>query len=122
MTSRHQERFPNETSDYRAARDRLLEAELELRRKVAEVAALRSELPLGGLIPQDYAFDERNRGTGATAKTKLSELFGQKDTLVIYSMMYGPEMKAACPSCTAIVDALDAQAIHIEQRTALAVV
>src|SRR5688500_1172780 len=118
----HDERFPNETPEYRAARDRLLDGELELRRKVAAVAALRRELPLGGLIPQDYAFDERDRATGATRKTKLSELFGEKDTLVVYSMMYGPKMKAACPSCTAIVDALDAQTVHIEQRTALVVV
>jgi predicted dithiol-disulfide oxidoreductase (DUF899 family) len=112
----HDTRFPNESPEYRAARDTLLAAEMELRRKVSDVAALRRTSPLGGVVPEDYTF-ESTRGP-----VRLSELFGDKSTLAIYSMMYGPEMDAACPSCTSIVDALDAQVHHIEQRVPLVVV
>ncbi len=55
-------------------------------------------------------------------QVRLSELFGDKDTLFAYSFMYGPEMKAACPSCTSILDSLDGEAPHITQRIALAVI
>jgi predicted dithiol-disulfide oxidoreductase (DUF899 family) len=112
----HETRFPHESPEYRAAREKLLAAEMELRRKVSEVAALRRTLPLGGVVPEDYTFDS-TRGP-----LRLSELFGDQSTLAIYSMMYGPEMDAACPSCTSIVDALDAQVHHIEQRVPLVVI
>ena len=40
--------FPNEPAGYRAAREALLAAEIELRAKAEEVAALRRRLPTGG--------------------------------------------------------------------------
>ncbi len=40
--------FPNETPEYRAAREELLAAEVELRRQTERVAAQSRELPLGG--------------------------------------------------------------------------
>ena len=48
--------FPGESTEYRAARDRLLEREMELRRAMEAVAAARRELPPGGPIPEDYVF------------------------------------------------------------------
>jgi predicted dithiol-disulfide oxidoreductase (DUF899 family) len=54
----HSIRFPGETSRYRTARNRLLEAERDLRRQVEKVAVMRRKLPLGGPIPEDYVFDE----------------------------------------------------------------
>jgi predicted dithiol-disulfide oxidoreductase (DUF899 family) len=109
--------FPGESPEYRAARDRLLEAEVELKRHTEAVAAMRRELPPGGVVPQDYVF-------GADGgEVRLSELFGpEHDTLVIYSFMYGPEAERPCPSCTSILDSLDGAARHLEQRVALAVV
>ena len=47
----HDVRFPNESEEYRTARDRLLTEEIELRRKTEAVAAMRRELPLGGEDP-----------------------------------------------------------------------
>jgi predicted dithiol-disulfide oxidoreductase (DUF899 family) len=44
-------RFPGESPEYRTARDRLLEAEAELRRQTEAVAALRRALPSGGVVP-----------------------------------------------------------------------
>jgi len=122
----HPKRFPGESSAYREARNGLLQAEIALRRNIEEVAALRRTLPLGGEVPEDYIFDEgaADLKDSATAhKTRLSELFQSgKDTLAIYSFMYGPKMKAACPSCTSIVDSLDGTTPHATQRINLAVV
>ena len=48
--------FPGESAEYRAARDRLLEQEIELRRAMEAVAAARRALPPGGVVPEDYVF------------------------------------------------------------------
>jgi predicted dithiol-disulfide oxidoreductase (DUF899 family) len=116
--SRHSIRFPGESTEYRAARDQLLDAELRLRREIESVAEHRRKLPLGGKVPDDYVFED---ATGK--KVRLSELFADgKDTLVIYSFMFGPEMKAACPSCTSILDGMDGQSPHVTQQVNFAVV
>src|SRR5437867_3424770 len=124
-TMLHTIRFPNESAAYRAARDELLDAEMALRRQTEEVAALRRQLPLGGVIREDYRFEE-SAGAGDAASSRpvrMSELFAPgRDTLVVYSFMYGPEMKHACPLCTSILDSLDGEAPHITQRVNLAVV
>lgn len=114
----HSVRFPGESAEYRARRDSLLQAEIELRRSIETVAAKRRELPIGGEIPTDYEFSERGG-----KKVKLSALFAPgKNTLVIYSFMYGPEMKSACPSCTSILDGMDGQSDHVTQRVNFVVV
>jgi predicted dithiol-disulfide oxidoreductase (DUF899 family) len=46
--------FPGESAEYRAARNRLLEEEIELRRAMEAVAEARRRLPPGGVVPQDY--------------------------------------------------------------------
>ncbi len=119
-------RFPGENEAYRTARDHLLEAEIELRRRIEEVAALRRRLPLGGEVLEDYAFEEGASDladTQTVRATRLPELFEPgKDTLLVYSFMYGPNMKRACPSCTSILDSLDGAAPHARQRVNLAVV
>lgn len=80
--------FPNETDQYRDARDELLQAEIELRAQVERVAAMRRGLPLGGLIKEDYAFEEI-AGDEQVRAVKLSELFeGSKTSLFVYSWMY----------------------------------
>src|SRR5215213_1288029 len=80
--------FPGESADYRAARDRLLEQEIELRRATEAVAAARRALPPGGVVPQDYLF-QREGTDGAPTDVRLSELFAPGlDSLVIYSFMF----------------------------------
>src|SRR6202140_4347074 len=99
--SSRQARFPNESAAYRRARDRLLEAEITLRRQIEAVAAQRRALPPGGEVPDDYIFEE-----GEDARPgRRSQLFAGKPTLIAYSFMYGPKMRHACPSCTLILDA-----------------
>jgi len=133
-------KFPSESAEYRLARDRLLEQEIELRRVTERVAAARRALPLGGPVPEDYVFQGRG-ADGTPADVRLSELFAPgKDSLVIYSFMFprasndqrrGPEAgqtallplaDGPCPSCTALLDQLDGAAEHVAQRVNLAVV
>ena len=133
-------RFPGESPDYRAARDRLLDQEIELRRALEAVAAARRDLPPGGLVPKDYAFE----GAGADGKAtelKLSDLFAPgKDALVVYSFMFprdpdderpGPQAgqtamlplaEGPCPSCVALLDQFDGAAEHAAELINLAVV
>jgi len=122
----HAERFPGESKAYRSARDKLLRAEIELRSHIEEVAAMRRKLPAGGAVPQDYEFEEGAADpadTDAVRPVKLSELFSLgKDTLVLYSFMYGPNAAKACPMCTCMLDSLDGNAAHAAQRINLAVV
>jgi predicted dithiol-disulfide oxidoreductase (DUF899 family) len=119
-------RFPSESADYRAARDKLLAAERDLRQHVEQVAELRRKLPLGGELPEDYAFEEgaadlANKTT--VVPVKLSALFREGlDTLALYNFMYGPAMKQACPMCTSFLDSLNGAAPHAAQRLNLAVV
>jgi predicted dithiol-disulfide oxidoreductase (DUF899 family) len=124
--SQHSKHFPGESPAYRDARNRLLEAEVALRRNIEEVAALRRKLPVGGEIPEDYVFEEGAADINdikAARKTRLSELFSPgKDTLVLYSYMFGPNMPAPCVSCTSILDGLNGAAPHVRQRVNFAVV
>jgi len=126
MGSHSSVRFPNETSSYRSAREELLEAEMELRRKIEDVAALRRRLPVGGRVPEDYEFDETVADAGGRERARpvrLSELFAPgQDTLLIYSYMYGPAMPSPCTSCTSILDGLDGTTPHVRQRVSFAIV
>jgi predicted dithiol-disulfide oxidoreductase (DUF899 family) len=122
--------FPGESVEYRAARNRLLEEEINLRRAMESVAAARRNLPPGGLVPEDYVFDALD-STGTPTKIKLSQLFGpDQNSLLIYNFMFprqpqderpGPTQGATaqlkredtpCPSCTALLDSLDRTAKH----------
>ena len=53
--------FPGESAEYRAARNRLLEQEIELRRAMEAVAAARRRLPPGGVVAQDYVFQAKGQ-------------------------------------------------------------
>ena len=124
--------FPNESAEYRTARERLLEEEIGLRRAMEAVAVARRALPQGGLVPEDYVFDAA-RADGTQYKVKLSELFAPgKDSLAIYNFMFPrmPQDKrpkptegvtaqleqydGPCASCTALLDSLEGAAKHME--------
>ncbi len=109
-------RFPNESKEYRLARDALLAEEIELRRHIERVAAQRRALPPGGAVPKEYRFE------GDDGPAVFSALFGDKSTLAIYSYMYGPQRERPCPMCTALLSAWDGEALDIEQRIALVIV
>jgi predicted dithiol-disulfide oxidoreductase (DUF899 family) len=124
-------RFPNETTEYRAARNRLLQRELDLRRQMEEVAAELRRLPDGGEVPEDYVFQRIGAG-GAPEAVRMSELFCGRDTLMIYHYMFPrhsqdkrpgpptgpmaavPLAEGPCPSCTALIDMWEGTMPHFE--------
>lgn len=109
-------RYPNESEVYRRARTALLAEEIELRRHVERVAALRRQLPPGGEVPEDYRF------VGESGSVTLAKLFGDKQTLVVYSAMYGPQRARPCPMCTSLLEAWDGTARNASQLISLVIV
>lgn len=113
----HERQFPGESEAYRDARDRLLDAEMDLRKRVEAVAAQRRNLPAGGMLKEDYIFD------AATGRTKFSDLFeGDKKSLVLYSFMFAPGAELPCPACSSILDIFDGEVRHLQDRINFAVV
>jgi predicted dithiol-disulfide oxidoreductase (DUF899 family) len=113
--------FPNESAEYRTARNALLAQEAALRRQIEAVAEQRRALPPGGAVPEDYVF-ERIGANGMPEKVEMSRLFGRHRTLILYSFMYGLERDAPCPMCTNLLDSLDGGARHVGQRASFHVV
>lgn len=113
--------FPNESTEYRTARQSLLEEEAALRAQAEKVARLRRALPLGGEISDDHVFTGWR--DGAAVPIKLSELFSDgKDTLFLYGLMYAPSSQAPCPLCSSFLDSLDGNVPHLRPRIDVAVV
>ena len=104
--------YPNESSSYREARNALLEAEINLRNQIEEVAAMRRSLPEGGLIKEDYLFTALDG-----RQHPISSLFAEgQDTLMIYSFMYGETAQAPCPMCVSLIDGVNGEMQHIRQH------
>lgn len=99
-------RYPNESIEYRSARDELLKDEQELIDKAKSVAEKRRNLPRGGQLKEDYTFQWANDGKVGKS-VMFSELFGDKSSLLLYSFMFGPNWDKPCPSCTSLVDGFD---------------
>ena len=116
LAKKNRARFPNESEAYRQARNALLVEEIELRRHIERVAERRRQLPPGGEVTGDYRFE------GENGPVSLADLFGDKETLVVYSYMFGPQRARPCPMCTSLMSAWEQKVPDIEQRVALAVV
>jgi predicted dithiol-disulfide oxidoreductase (DUF899 family) len=108
-------RFPGESAEYRQARDALLAEEIDLRRHIERVAEQRRALPQGGLVPKDYSF------VGENGPVRFADLFGDKDTLAVYSWMFGPQRARPCPMCSSLLAAWDGEALDVDQRIGLVV-
>ena len=108
-------RHPNESDEYRRARQDLLVEEIELRRHAERVAVQRRSLPPGGEVGREYQFVAED-GSDVT----LTDLFGEHDTLVVYSYMFGPQREGPCPMCTSLMGGLDHKIADIRQRVAIA--
>lgn len=106
--------FPGASDEYVQARRALLAEEIEFRRHMTRLAEQRRALPPGPVIEKSYKFKDE-QGFDAS----LSDLFGDKDTLVTYFWMYGPERDRPCPMCTNWLGAVNGNAIDIKQRVAL---
>lgn len=99
LATRNLMRFPNESEAYRQARTALLAEEIELRRQIERVAEQRRALPPGGEVSGDYRFE------GEHGPIDFAGLFGDKQTLVVYSFMFGAQRQRPCPMCTSLLGA-----------------
>jgi predicted dithiol-disulfide oxidoreductase (DUF899 family) len=106
--------FPGETPSYRQARQALLNEEIEFRRHMTRLVEQRRALPDGPVIAKDYRFKDENG-----ADVGLMDLFGDKETLVTYFWMFGPQRARPCPMCTNWLGAVNGNAADIKQRVAL---
>jgi predicted dithiol-disulfide oxidoreductase (DUF899 family) len=108
--------FPHESDEYRSARIALLAEEIELRRHIERVAEMRRALPPGGSVKKHYQF------IGEKGPASFEDLFGDKETLVVYTYMFGPQRERPCPMCTSLLSAWDGETLDIQQRVGFAVV
>jgi predicted dithiol-disulfide oxidoreductase (DUF899 family) len=108
--------FPHESDEYRSARIALLAEEIELRRHIERVAEMRRALPPGGSVKKNYQF------MGENGPASFEDLFGDKDTLVVYTYMFGPQRERPCPMCTSLLSSWDGETPDIMQRVGFAVV
>lgn len=91
-------------------------AELEARAGLARLAAKRRAASGGPVAGTHYRFtDEGGRDVG------LIDLFGGHRTLVTYLWKFGPHRAQPCPTCTDLLDPLEANAEGLEERIALVV-
>ncbi|MDB6102141.1 MAG: hypothetical protein JWO52_2140, partial [Gammaproteobacteria bacterium] len=93
LAEKNRTRYPNESAEYRRARQALLTEEIELRRHIERVAEQRRALPPGGEVTKSYRFE------GELGPVSFADLFGGKQSLVIYSYMFGPQRERPCPMC-----------------------
>lgn len=116
LAAKNKLRFPNESPEYRRARQALLAEEIEVRRHIERLAAQRRALPPGGEVNKPYSFQ------GEQGPATFADLFGGKQTLVIYNYMFGPQRERPCPMCTSMLSSLEGEARDLQQRVALAII
>jgi predicted dithiol-disulfide oxidoreductase (DUF899 family) len=115
-----QTRLTNESAEYRARREELRLAEIDLMQHRERVAEMRRSLPPGATV-QDYEFAEGpaelDAGDSPTRRVRLSELFSGPDrSVVVYHLMYGKKQTNPCPMCTMWIDGYNGVAQHLAQN------
>jgi predicted dithiol-disulfide oxidoreductase (DUF899 family) len=92
--------------EWLAERLKLLREEKEHTRRGDELARKRQALPWVR-VEKEYRF-ETDDGNAV-----LPDLFRGRSQLLVYHLMFGPDYKAACPSCSAIADGFNGIQIHL---------
>jgi predicted dithiol-disulfide oxidoreductase (DUF899 family) len=92
--------------EWLAARLELLEAEKAHTRQADALARRRRELPWVR-IDKAYGFDTDD------GSASLADLFKGRSQLLVYHLMFGPDYKAACPSCSSIADGFNGIFVHL---------
>ena len=92
-----------------AARKALLAKEKQLTRERDRLSEERRNLPWVR-VTEPYVF-ERTRG-----KATLADLFDGHSQLVVYHLMFGPDWKAACKSCSFWADNFNGIVEHLKHR------
>ena len=107
--------FPNESAEYRATRNELLVGRNRTAPAHRAGSSATARATPGGEVPHDFEF------VSETGPIHLSSLSGDKDALMVYSMMYGAERTAPCPMCTSFLNSWNGTAINLRERSAIAV-
>jgi predicted dithiol-disulfide oxidoreductase (DUF899 family) len=84
---------------------------------MTKLAEIRRLLPDGPVVTKDYRFKDENG-----SEVGLTDLFGDKETLVTYFWMYGPQRVRPCPMCTNWLGAVNGNAADIKQRVSLKII
>jgi len=121
-----QTRLANESADYRAGREELRLAEIDLMRHRERVAELRRRLPQGPPVG-DYLFQEGpadlSAGDTPVRSVRLTQLFSSPDgALVLYHLMLGKKQTSPCPMCTMWIDGWNGVTRHLAQNVDFAIV
>ncbi len=113
-------RLHDESEAYRASREELRLAEIELMRQRERVADMRRQLPPGPVV-EDYLFEEGpanlDVGDAPIRQVALSNLFTSPDrSLIVYQLMFGKAQTSPCPMCTMWIDGFNRVADHLAQN------
>jgi predicted dithiol-disulfide oxidoreductase (DUF899 family)/uncharacterized protein YndB with AHSA1/START domain len=95
----------------------VLKEEIALRDHAERVAEMRRALPLPDPLEDDYTLTAQD-----DTLVRFSELFGDKDEMLVYHLMFHPDEDEACPMCSMWVDGYNAIAPHVQRRAAFVVV
>ena len=116
--------FESQGDEYRRRREELRLAEIELKQRREQVAALRRQLPAEP-VPEDYVLEEGPRDLakhGPIEQRRLSQLFEDPSKpLVLLHFMYGKAQKEPCPMCTLWADGYSGILDHLAQHMNFAV-
>lgn len=113
LVRKNKAHLPNESEAYRRARNDLLVEEIELRRHIEKVAAQRRKLPPGGEVTKNYEF------VGENGPVNFADLFKDKQSLIVYSYMFGPQRERPCSMCTSFMNGVALKIKDIEQNAAI---
>ncbi|MEF2978402.1 DUF899 family protein [Subtercola sp. YIM 133946] len=117
-------RWPQADEGYAVARDQLREAEHELTRAIEAVAEQRRALPPGSVV-DDYEFLEGPSDIDASDRStvvRLSDLFGEHSTVMLYNFMFDGSTQQPCRMCTSLIDGFDGAAADLAERVGFAIV
>ncbi|NTB87537.1 DUF899 family protein [Agrobacterium tumefaciens] len=106
----------NESAAYASARQSLLASEIEARRVLTNLAEQRRALPPGPVIEKNWQF-RNSEGD----ELSLADLFGDKNTLITYFWIYGPEREKPCPMCADTLSGLNGVARNVMKLAAFKV-
>ncbi len=86
-----------------------LEKEKEFTRLRDQLSEERRALPWVK-VDKAYLFD------GPNGQETLADLFGDRDQLIVYHFMYGPDWEEGCPSCSFWADNFNGIDTHLNHR------
>lgn len=93
-------------NEWLEARKTLLAEEKAFTRERDALSARRRDMPWVK-VEKEYRFE------GPDGEASLLDLFGDKDQLIVYHFMYGPDWNEGCPSCTLMADNYKGIDIHL---------